>query len=109
LDEGIRRVGNAAPFLPHMVTLAKLNRDEAGAEQYTRRCNEEEQKTVAAPQKSISILKPQETPSSGLYADCIRRLGRVPANAGDAGPKPVAPAKPTDKPLDDLRKKLLGG
>jgi predicted Zn-dependent protease len=75
LESGRKRVGNSAPFLPHLVSLARAAGQNEVAENYTRDCGKEDRKNAGA--MVTSFLRPDALPS-GLYADCVRRLGHEP-------------------------------
>ena len=75
LERGRRRVGNAAPFLPHLVSLARASGQDALAEKYTYECAEEDSKNSS--NVVTAFFKGSQVPS-GLYADCVQRLGHVP-------------------------------
>jgi predicted Zn-dependent protease len=75
LEQGRKRVGNSQPFLPHLVSLARAAGQKDKAERYTVQCLEEDQKSLG--NKVANMVRGQQLPS-GLYADCVRRLGHEP-------------------------------
>ena len=83
LEAGLQRLDNGAPFLPLLVTTAKAQGDEAKAEAYVHDCRKEDQRNPAA-MLSMLTFRGGVAPS-GIYADCVRRLGREPAEEGLKG------------------------
>lgn len=79
LEKARKRVGNSAPFLPHLVSLAVGAGRKEKAEKYTRECAKEDQKNAAA--MVTQFFKGDKVPS-GLYADCVNRLGYQPKSEG---------------------------
>ena len=75
LEQGRRRVGNSAPFLPHLVSLARAAGQNDKAEDYAVECLKEDQKNTS--NMIANMVRGQQVPS-GLYADCVQRLGHVP-------------------------------
>ena len=80
LEQGRKRVSNSAPFLPHLVTLARAAGENDKAEAYAVECLKEDQKSVG--NVVANMIRGPQVPS-GLYADCVKRLGHVPAAAKD--------------------------
>lgn len=75
LDAGRTRLGTPVPFLPPMITAARLNKDEALAEQLTLECKTAEAKSFLI--KTTEVFTGGKP--TGAYAECIARLGRLPA------------------------------
>jgi Zn-dependent protease with chaperone function len=80
LEQGRKRVGNSAPFLPHLVSLARAAGQKTKAEGYAVECLEEDQKNMGT--MMANMVRGQQVPS-GLYADCVRRLGHEPQAGKD--------------------------
>jgi predicted Zn-dependent protease len=80
LEQGRERVGNSAPFLPHLVSLARAAGQKENAESYAVQCLEEDQKNAA--NVVANLFRGQQVPS-GLYADCVQRLGHEPQAGKD--------------------------
>lgn len=81
LDAGRTRLDAPVPFLPPMITAARLNKDEALAERLTLECKAaEEQSFLVKTANAFTGGKP-----TGVYAECITRLGRLPAAAQGEG------------------------
>lgn len=75
LDAGRARFGTGVPFLPPMITTAKTSNNEKLAEQFTVECKTAEQSNwLSKGMKIIAGNKP-----TGVYAECVARLGRLPA------------------------------
>ena len=83
LENGRERVGSGAPFLPLLVTTAKAQGNDARAEKYTRECEQEDRRNPGA-MLSVITFRGSVAPS-GIYADCVRRLGREPQAEGLKG------------------------
>lgn len=96
LESGRKRLGSGTPFLPLLVTTARTKGDESRAEQYTRECAQEDRRNPAS-MLSVITFRGGVAPS-GIYADCVSRLGREPAPAGAQ-----------DKTLQMLRKPIETG
>jgi len=77
LQDGARRVGTARLFLPSMVAAARDAKNTAAAQEYVRRCGEEEQKNKSIAQKITGLFKADPLPT-GLYAECLANLGTLP-------------------------------
>lgn len=80
LEDGRKRLDSGAPFLPLLVTTAKAQGDEKKAEAYARECRKEDERNPAA-MLSMLTFRGGVAPS-GIYADCVRRLGREPEDEG---------------------------
>ncbi len=80
LEQGRRRVGSAAPFLPHLVSLARAAGQNDKAEAYALECLKEDQKNTG--NMIANMVRGQQVPS-GLYADCVQRLGHEPQAGKD--------------------------
>lgn len=78
LERGRRRVGNGAPFLPNLVSVARVAGDNAAAEKYTLECQVEDRKNVT---DTLTAVFGGSRVPSGLYADCVQRLGHEPPSA----------------------------
>lgn len=76
LEGGISRVGNAAPFLPYLVSAAVANGQKKRAEGYVARCAQEDRKGPNAVVAFITF-RGQAAPT-GLYQECVVRLGYEP-------------------------------
>ncbi len=83
LDAGRTRLDTPVPFLPPMITAARLNQDEALAERITLECKAAEEKSWL--DKASDVLTGGKP--TGLYAECIAKLGRLPEGetAGKGG------------------------
>jgi Zn-dependent protease with chaperone function len=77
LERGRHRVGNASPFLPHLITLARTSGQQQLAERYTQECKEEDRKNSSS--VVTAFFEGNQVPS-GLYADCVQRLGHMPSD-----------------------------
>jgi predicted Zn-dependent protease len=77
-EGGTKRTGSAAVFLPHLVTTAKAMGSNKKAEDYTRRCRDEDRKGSNAVFTLITFRG--SVAPSGIYAECVQRLGHEPAN-----------------------------
>ncbi len=91
LDDGRRRLGSGAPFLPQMVTYARATPDIPRAQDLTEDCKREEQKGKSVMNKVTDLVK--SGAPSGIYAECLARIG--------------TDARPTEKSgglLDPLKK-----
>jgi hypothetical protein len=78
LETGRKRVGVAAPFLPNLVSMARAGGQKPRAEAYTRDCAREDRKNVG--NAVTSVFKGKSAPT-GLYAECVRRLGYEPKDS----------------------------
>ena len=94
LEEGRKRLDNGAPFLPLLVSTAKAQGSESKAEAYARDCRKEDERNPAA-MLSMLTFRGGVAPS-GIYADCVRRLGREPADEGFKGKTMTLLKKPVD-------------
>ena len=81
MERGRRRVGNGAPFLPHLVSVARTAGDNTAAEKYALECQQEDRKNVTG---AITAFFGGSRVPSGLYADCVQRLGHEPQSALDS-------------------------
>jgi predicted Zn-dependent protease len=105
LESGRQRIDSGAPFLPLLVTTARAQGNEARAEDYTRQCAKEDQRNPAA-MLSVITFRGSVVPS-GIYADCVRRLGHEPRDEGLKGKsmemlkKPVEAGKSLTRKLRD--------
>ena len=81
LEQGRKRVGASAPFLPNLVSIAKAAGQKTEAEGYTRECAAEDHRNMG--NMVTSLFKDKGAPS-GLYADCVQRLGYEPADTENA-------------------------
>jgi Zn-dependent protease with chaperone function len=75
LQDGRKRVGDAAPFLPNLVGMAREAGDMPLARDYAQECKEASNDSAA--DKLRSVLSEQSTPT-GLYAECLRQLREKP-------------------------------
>jgi len=75
LQEGRKRVGDAAPFLPNLVGMAREAGNLPLARDYAQECKEVSNDSVA--DKLRSVLSEQSAPT-GLYAECVRQLREKP-------------------------------
>ena len=75
LDTARARLGTGVPFLPAMITTAKANKDEILAEKFTAECKTAEESDLLT--KGIKIFTGNKP--TGVYAECVARLGRLPA------------------------------
>ena len=78
LESGTKRIGSAAAFLPDLVSTAKAMGSDKRAEDYTRRCRDEDRKGASAVFTMITFQG--GVAPSGIYAECVRRLGHEPAD-----------------------------
>jgi predicted Zn-dependent protease len=78
LETGRKRVGVAAPFLPNLVSMARAGGQKPRAEAYTRDCAREDRRNVG--NAVTSVFKGKSAPT-GLYAECVRRLGYEPKDS----------------------------
>ena len=78
MERGRRKIGNGAPFLPHLVSVAHTAGDDQRAEKYVLECKAEDGKNISA---SIAAFFGGNRVPSGLYADCVQRLGHEPKSA----------------------------
>jgi hypothetical protein len=81
LETGEKQVGSPAPFLPHLVSLARAAGQKARAERYAVQCADEDRKSSTNVMRSLVTGGAVPT---GLYADCVRRLGYEPPGAENA-------------------------
>ncbi|WP_129646889.1 M48 family metalloprotease [Peristeroidobacter agariperforans] len=81
LDAGRMRLDAPVPFLPPMITAARLNKDEALAERLTLECKAAEQQSLLV--KTANVFTGGKP--TGVYAECISKLGRLPAAAQGEG------------------------
>jgi len=106
LEQGRKRVGSSAPFLPHLVSLARAAKQNDKADRYAVECLKEDQKNMG--NMVANIVRGQQIPS-GLYADCVQRLGHEPKAGKDRNAAVEAIKHPveTGKGLTDrLRSKF---
>jgi len=110
LETGRNRVDSGAPFLPLLVTAARAQGNDSRAEGYTRECAAEDRRNPSAMLSAITFRG--SVAPSGIYADCVRRLGHEPEGEGFKGKtlqilkKPVEAGKGlTQKLRDRFRKK----
>lgn len=109
LEDGRQRLDNGAPFLPLLVTTAMARSDESQAEAYTRECRKEDERNPLA-MLSMLTFRGGVAPS-GIYADCVRRLGREPPDENLKGKtvellkKPVEAGKGLTQKLKDKFKR----
>ncbi|MBP8295584.1 MAG: M48 family metalloprotease [Burkholderiales bacterium] len=94
LEDGRRRIGSGASFLPLLVTTAKSQGDEGRAEKYTLECAAEDRRNPGAMMSAITFRG--SVAPSGIYADCVRRLGREPQDEGLKGKTMQALKHPVD-------------
>jgi Zn-dependent protease with chaperone function len=78
LEAAGTRLAEPGPFLPEMIGYAKLDQDTGRAERLTLQCKDEEQKRKASVAGKVTSLVRGAQPT-GLYADCLRALGYMPA------------------------------
>jgi predicted Zn-dependent protease len=103
LEDGERRIGTPKPFLPALVSVAKAQKNDAGAEAYTRRCHDEDTKSKSITGKVVDLFKSSPVPT-GLYADCVARLGHMLADVGTGNANlSQAPAKAVDGITNSLK------
>ena len=76
LEQGGRRIGSPVPFLPDLISFARQAGSESRAESFTRQCKEEDARRKSATTKLVSAI--QGSQPTGLYAECLARLGRLP-------------------------------
>ncbi len=82
LERGRRRIGQGAPFLPHLVTAAQAIGDKEKAEDYVRQCAAEDRK---GPNAVVSMITFRGAAApTGIYGECMRRLGYQPQQQGIA-------------------------
>ena len=101
LQLGGTRLGRETVFLPDLVETSRGANEMDAAEQYAIRCNTEQQiETLKNPLSLLSAsLKPQaQQPATGLYAECIQRLGY----------DPVKKRQGQNKSAPDVSKALKG-
>ena len=103
LERGRRRIGNAAPFLPHLVSLARASGQDKLAEAYTQECKVEDQKNAS--NVVTAFFHGNQVPS-GLYADCVQRLGHVPSDENAAVHALKNPIETTKGLASKLRSKF---
>ncbi len=94
LENGRRRVDSGTPFLPLLVSTAKAQGDDRRAERYTRDCAAEDRRNPSAMLSAITFRG--SVAPSGIYADCVRRLGREPQDEGLKGKTLQVLKKPVD-------------
>ncbi|HEV7715945.1 MAG TPA: hypothetical protein VGO53_10135, partial [Steroidobacteraceae bacterium] len=82
LESGRKRVGASAPFLPNLVSMAKAAGQKARAEGYARECAAEDRRSVG--NVLTSLVKTKSAPT-GMYAECVRRLGYEPGGSTGDG------------------------
>lgn len=105
LEDGRKRLDNGAPFLPLLVTTARAQGDGKKAEAYARECRKEDERSPAA-MLSMLTFRGGVAPS-GIYADCVQRLGHEPEDEGLKGKtvrllkKPVEAGKGLTQKLRD--------
>ena len=105
----VGKLDNGAPFLPLLVTTAMARSDESQAEAYTRECRKEDERNPLA-MLSMLTFRGGVAPS-GIYADCVRRLGREPPGENLKGKtvellkKPVEVGKGLTQKLKDKFKR----
>jgi len=104
LEQGRTRVGNSAPFLPHLVSLARAAGQNDKAEAYTLECLKEDQKNTA--NRVASLFRGKQVPS-GLYADCVQRLGHEPKGADNQNAAVEAMKHPVEA-TKNLGEKIRG-
>jgi hypothetical protein len=75
LQDGRKRVGDAAPFLPNLVGMAREAGNMPLARDYAQECKEASNDSVT--DKLRSVLSEQSTPT-GLYAECLHQLREKP-------------------------------
>jgi len=75
LQDGRMRVGDATPFLPNLVAMARDAGNMPLARDYAQECKEASNDSVT--DKLRSVLSEQSTPT-GLYAECVRQLREKP-------------------------------
>ncbi len=102
LENGRRRVDSGTPFLPLLVATAKAQGDDVRAEEYTRECAAEDRRNPSAMMSAITFRG--SVAPSGIYADCVRRLGREPADEGLKGKTLEVLKKPVDASKNMTRK-----
>jgi hypothetical protein len=83
LDEGRQRLGSGAPFLPQMVTFARSTPDIPRAQALTQECKAEEQRGKSTVSRLTEMVKGGAP--SGIYAECLARLGTAAPPPEDAG------------------------
>ncbi len=93
LERGRRRVGNGAPFLPHLVSVARTSGQAKRAERYALECQAEDRRNTSS---AVTAFFGGSRVPSGLYADCVQRLGHEPAQGGASGTAMQALKKPLD-------------
>jgi hypothetical protein len=60
-----------------MVSVARDAKNAAGAQEYARQCWNAEQKSKSLGAKMLGLFKADPLPT-GLYAECVARLGDIP-------------------------------
>ncbi|MFO1425404.1 MAG: M48 family metallopeptidase [Steroidobacteraceae bacterium] len=93
LERGRRRVGSGAPFLPHLVSVARTAGQEQRAEKYALDCQEEDRRNTS---NAVAAFFGNNRVPSGLYADCVARLGHEPRPQGASGAALQALKHPID-------------
>lgn len=97
LESGRRRVHSDAPFLPSLVSAARSAGNKPQAEAFTLECRAADDRNVGS--RITAMLRDEGLPS-GLYAECVRRLGYRPEQ-----PKQGNPAtRLTDKIREKLKR-----
>jgi len=76
LESGTKRIGSAATFLPYLVSASRAMGKTARAEAYTVRCRDEDRKGANAVLTLITFRG--GVAPSGIYPECVRRLGHEP-------------------------------
>jgi Zn-dependent protease with chaperone function len=108
LESGGKRIGSLVPFLPHMVTAARSLGQKKRAEGYVKRCAAEDRKN---PNLMMSLITFQgNVAPSGIYAECVRRLGYAPADEQSTAMKMIMKPVELGKSLTGkIRTKFKGG
>jgi hypothetical protein len=76
LETGRKRVGDSTPFMTTLVSVARASGNMPLARDYTKQCRAESNKNVGDKLQSLASEKGAQ---KGLYAECVRQLGEVPA------------------------------
>ncbi|MET0281322.1 MAG: M48 family metalloprotease [Steroidobacteraceae bacterium] len=104
LQQGRAQVGNAAPFLPPLVSMARAAGRRQEAEDFTMECRKEDDRNAGA---RITAMFRADALPTGLYAECVGRLGYEPEKAKEQNAavrmlkKPVEAGKQLTKKVRD--------